>query len=175
MHEHIELVIPLEADEGAQGSPGVRLVEPVLRLAFQSIPLRPNSPDVSEIWLRAGDELVRGLVPLINRAPVADVHSRLDQFGPQAPIQVLRCLDHSPDRGDQRLIQSFSRPILFRGPPCSGFPGHAVFFSPVYKAIALKFIIRADAVDTEFGSFVPEPEILKFGEVFIPRLHHRDT
>ena len=168
-------MIPFKADEGAQGGPGICLAEPVLRLAFQSIPLRANSPDVSEIWLRAGDELVRGLVPLINRAPVANVHSRLDQFGPQAPIQVLRCLDHSPDRGDQRLIQSFSRPILFRGPPCSGFPGHAVLLALVYKAIAFKLVVRADTVNTEFGSFVLKPEILEFSKVFIPRLHHRDT
>ena len=78
MHKHVVLVIPLEADEGAQGSPGIYLVEPILRLAFQSIPLRPNSPDISKIWLRAGNELIRGLVPFIDRAPVTDIYRGLN-------------------------------------------------------------------------------------------------
>ena len=104
MYEYIVLVIPLKADEGAQGGPGICLVETILRLAFQSIPLRPNSPDMSEIWLRAGNELIRGLVPFVDRAPVADIYRGLNQLGPQAPVQALRRLDYGPNSGQQRLV-----------------------------------------------------------------------
>ena len=44
----------------------------------------------------------------------------------------------------------------------------------VHKAIAFELVIGADTVDTEFSSFVFEPEILEFGKIFIPRFHYRD-
>ena len=50
-----------------------------------------------------------------------------------------------------------------------------MLFMPIYKVITFKFVIKADTVDTEFGSFVFKSEVLEFSKVFILRLYYKDT